>query len=439
MEKRIGSVRWGIAALLGVGIIINYFDRVNLSVATTPLIKEFHFSNTEIGLLLSSYLWSYTLLQIPVGALLDRIGIKWIMRVGTILWSIASFMTAIVSGLGLILLSRILLGIGESPAFPGAAKATGYWFPIRERGRATTAFDAAAKLSSALGLPVVALAVASWGWRAGFWMTGILSLLYAVAFWLLYRNPGESRRLSETERKYIVEGGAQQEGAIPINTAASLGFLLSQRKIWGLTLGFTAYNYAFNLFLVWLPGYLQTQLHASVLKSGLYLIVPWLVAAVTDVLIGGVLVDRLISSGSDPTKVRRVLFTIGMLLGITAIGATFTTNVNIAVTWLTISLAGLAFAAPIAWSIPSLIAPKGTVGTVGGIMNFLGNSSGIVAPIVAGIVADRVGFGVNFLITGAILLVGIFCFLFLLGRIEQIEAPSTDVSGIRETKDTTVA
>ena len=439
MEKRFGHVRWGIAALLGIGIVINYFDRVNLSVATTPLIKEFHFSNTEIGLLLSSYLWSYTLLQIPVGALLDRVGIKWIMRIGTILWSIASFMTAIVSGLGLILLSRILLGIGEAPAFPGSSKATGYWFPLRERGRATTAFDAAAKLSSALGLPIVALAVASWGWRAGFWMTGILSLVYALAFWLLYRNPGESKRLSETERAYIVEGGSQPEGAVPTNTITNLGFLLRQKKVWGLTLGFTCYNYAFNLFLVWLPGYLQTQLHASVLKSGLYLIVPWLVAAVTDVLIGGFLVDRLISQGADPTKVRRTLFTIGMLLGVTAIGASFTTNVNIAITFLTISLAGLAFAAPIAWSIPSLIAPKGTVGTVGGIMNFLGNLAGIVAPIIAGIVADSIGFGVNFLITGAILIAGIFCFLFLLGRIEQIEAPPSEISGIREIKDTTAA
>ena len=128
-----------------------------------------------------------------------------------------------------------------------------------------------------------------------------------------------------------------------------------------------------------------------------------------------------------------------MLLGITASGAAFTTNVNIAVTWLTISLAGLAFAAPIAWSIPSLIAPKGTVGTVGGIMNFLGNLAGIIAPIVAGVVADRTGFGVNFLITGAILLVGIFCFLFILGRIEQIEDPSTEISGVTETKDTTAA
>ncbi|MFL5627047.1 MAG: MFS transporter, partial [Ktedonobacteraceae bacterium] len=113
------------------------FDRVNLSVATSGLIQEFHFTNAEIGLILSSYLWSYTLLQIPVGTLLDRIGIKWMMRIGTILWTIASFMTAIVSGLGLILLSRIILGIGEAPAFPGSAKATGYWFPVKERGRAT--------------------------------------------------------------------------------------------------------------------------------------------------------------------------------------------------------------------------------------------------------------------------------------------------------------
>ena len=439
MEKRVGNARWGIAALLGVGIIINYFDRVNLSVATTPLIKEFHFTNTEIGLLLSSYLWSYTLLQIPVGALLDRIGIKWMMRVGTILWSIASFMTAIVSGLGLILLSRILLGIGESPAFPGSSKATGYWFPVRERGRATTAFDAAAKLSSALGLPVVALAVSEWGWRAGFWMTGILSLLYAVVFWALYRDPSESKRLSQAEQEYIVAGGAQQEHAAPTNTATNLGFLLRQRKVWGLTLAFTAYNYAFNLFLVWLPGYLQTQLHASVLKSGLYLVIPWLVAAIVDVLIGGVLVDRLISRGLDPTKTRKIVFTIGMVLGITAVGAAFTTNVNVAVTWFTISLAGLAFAAPIAWSVPSLIAPKGSVGTVGGIMNFLGNLAGIVAPIVAGIVADRVGFGTNFLITGVILLAGIACFLFLLGRIEQIEVPSTGQSGITETGKKTAA
>ena len=196
MKARVGNVRWGIAILLGIGIVINYFDRVNLSVGSEGLIKEFHFTQTQFGFVLSSYLWSYTLLQIPVGAMLDRIGIKWMVRVGTIIWAIASFMTALVSGLGLIILSRVLLGIGESPAFPGSSKATGYWFPVKERGLATSSFDAAAKFSSALGLPIVALAVSAGGWRAGFWMTGALSVLYAVLFWLLYRDPRESRRLS---------------------------------------------------------------------------------------------------------------------------------------------------------------------------------------------------------------------------------------------------
>ncbi len=435
MRRSIGRARWGIALLLGFGIIINYFDRVNLSVASSDLMKEFHLSSSEYGVILSSYLWSYCLLQIPVGAWLDRIGVKWLMRVGTIIWSLACFMTALVSGFGLIIVSRILLGVGESPTFPGASKATGYWFPVKERGVATSAFDSAAKLASAIGLPVVALIVSAYGWRAGFWTTGILSLLYAGAYWLFYRDPSESRVISDAEREYIREGGAQQEGATPTNTGAGIGFLLRQKKVWALILGFTAYNYAFNLFLVWLPPYLQNQLHASVLKSGTYLIIPWLVAAITDFFIGGFLVDALIRRGNNPTRVRKVLFTIGMLLGVAAIGAAFTTDVNVAVTWLTISLGGLAFAAPIAWSIPSLIAPKGTVGTVGGLMNFLGNLAGIIGPIAAGIIADRIGFATNFLITGVILIIGLICFLTMLGEIEQIQTPLDTPEPIRETSE----
>lgn len=424
MQGRIGKLRWAIAMLLGVGIVINYLDRVNISVATKPLEAEFHLSGTEMGLILSSFLWSYAILQIPVGALLDKVGVKWLVRVGTFVWSLATLMTAIVSGLGLIILSRILLGVAEAPAFPGASKATGYWFPTRERGLATSAFDAAAKFSNVIGVPLVAVFVSIWGWRAGFFLTAILSFLYFILFWFTYHDPRESKRLSKEEHTYIVEGGAQQEGAVAGNPLANLGYLLRQRKVWGLTLGFMAYGYSFYLFLTWLPGYLQTALHMSVLKSGIYTIVPWIVATITDIFIGGWLVDFLIKRGNDPTRVRKTLITIGMLLGLAVIGAAFTTNANIAIVWISIALGGLAFAAPIGWSIPALIAPKGTVGTVGSIMNFFNNVAGIAAPIVAGFVFDRTGsFAANFLIAGAILVVGILCYVFMLGRIEQIEAP----------------
>lgn len=429
-HTRVGHLRWGIAILLGVGVLINYFDRVNLTVATKPIENDFHLNATEMGVLLSAYLWTYVLLQIPVGALLDKIGVKWLMRVGTLLWSVASFMTAIVSGLGLVFVARLILGIGEAPAFPGSSKATGYWFPTRERGLATSSFDAAAKFSNVIGLPLVALVVTLYGWQAGFVLTGVLSLLYFIVFWIWYRDPKEDKHLSQVEYAYIKEGGAQQEETATESSSWSdvgrnLLFLLRQKKVWALTLGFTAYGYSFYLFLSWLPGYLETQLHLSILKSGLYSIIPWAVATLTDIFIGGWLVDALIKRGYDPTKVRKTLVAIGLLLGIAVIGAAFTKDANVATIWISIALGGLAFAAPIGWSLPGLIAPKGTVGTVGSIMNFFNNGAGIVAPIVAGFVIDRTGsFALNFIIAAIILVLGILCYLLLLGKIEQIQWPA---------------
>jgi ACS family D-galactonate transporter-like MFS transporter len=419
-----GNVRWGIAVVLFIGILINYFDRINMSVATKPIMAEYHLTKGQWGIIMSSFAWSYALVQIPIGALLDKIGVKWLMRIGTIIWSVATFLTAIVSGLGLIMLSRILLGIGEGPAFPGASKATGYWFPIRERGVATSAFDAAAKFSNVIGTPIVAWAVTQWGWRGGFWLTGILSLVYAVIFWIWYRDPKDHPRLSDEERLYIEEGGAQNEGEASAGVLRSLAFLLQQRKVWGLTLGFAAYGYSFYLFLTWLPGYLQSQMHMTVFKSSWYTAIPWLFATITDFWIGGWLVDKLIQKGYSSTKVRKTLFVIGMVMGLAVGGAAFTNNPNIAILYISIALAGLAFAAPIGWSIPSLIAPKGTVGMVGSIMNFVNNMMAIAAPIVTGFLAGGTGsFASGFLIAAAVLVIGILSFLFLLGPIEQIQTP----------------
>jgi MFS transporter, ACS family, D-galactonate transporter len=424
MQRRIGHVRWGIAGLLGTGILINYFDRINISVATKPFEHEFHISSGTMGIILSAYLWSYVLLQVPVGVLLDRFGVTWPVRIGTFFWGLASYMTAIVSGLGLVILSRLILGAAEAPIFPGAAKATGYWFPTKERGLATSAFDAAAKFSNVIGVPLVAVAVTLWGWRAGFYMTGTLSLLYCALFWIGYHDPTKSKQLAPEERAYIVEGGSQQEGQEAGNPLANLGFLLRQPKVWGLTLGFMAYGYSFYLFLSWIPGYLQTALHMTVLASGFYTIIPWVVATITDIVIGGWLVDALIKRGKNPTRVRKTLFTIGLLLGIAVVGAAFTTNANVAIIWISIALGGLAFAAPIGWSIPGLIAPKGTVGAVGSIMNFFNNLAGIAAPIAAGFIFQSTGsFAANFLVAGAILVLGIICFLLFLGKIEQIKEP----------------
>ncbi|WP_440027373.1 MFS transporter [Chromobacterium amazonense] len=423
-QRPIPARRWRIGWLLGIGILVNYFDRISLSVAAPQLQQEFGLSNGELGLLFSAFFWSYALLQIPTGVILDRFGTTRIGRLGALLWGVAATLTACAGGFAGIFAARVLLGIAEAPGFPVSSKATGYWFPRRERAMATAIFDAAAKFSNVIGVPLVALAVVHLGWRWGFGVSAILSVLYFVAFYLIYRDPSADTKLSEAERQYIVQGGGAEEGVSQQGSMAMLGYLLRQRKVWGLSIGFAAYGYVFYLFLTWLPGYLVQAMHMDILKSAWFSAIPWMFATLSDLFVGGWLIDKLIERGYDETKVRKAVLLCGMTMGMAVFGATTTTDPYIAIVWITIALSGLAAAAPVGWSLPSLIAPRGGTGTVGGIMNVANNMMGAVAPIVTGfIVGATHSFTNAFLVAGCMLVIGILAFVFLLGPIEQLPEP----------------
>lgn len=424
MSTQIPRRRWVIGGLLGVGVLINYIDRINLSVAAPQLKAEFHLTSGEIGLLFSAFFWTYALLQIPVGMILDRFGVTRVGRWGAFLWAIASGAVALTSGFGGIFVARMLLGVAEAPGFPASAKATGYWFPRKERSVATALFDAAAKFSNVIGVPLVAFVVVGFGWRWGFGVTALLSFLYFIAFYFIYRDPSADKNLTPEEHAYILEGGATPEGESSAGAGTMLAYLLRQPKVWGLSLGFAAYGYTFYLFLTWLPGYLVQAMHMSIIKSAGYAAIPWACATVSDIVFGGLLVDRLVSAGHDETKVRKGVLIVGMLFGLAVFGATQTTSPGWAIMWISIALSGLAASAPIGWSIPSLIAPKGGTGTIGGIMNFLNNMMGVIAPIVTGfLVGATNNFETAFLVAGVVLLVGIFFYVVVLGRIEPIPSP----------------
>ncbi|WP_085317248.1 MFS transporter [Derxia lacustris] len=419
-----GGRRWRIGGLLGIGVLVNYFDRINLSVAAPQIQQEFGLDASDLGLLFSGFFWTYALLQIPTGVVLDRFGVTRIGRIGAFLWGVASTLTALAGGLGGILAARAILGVAEAPGFPVSSKATGYWFPRRERAMATALFDAAAKFSNVIGVPLIALAVVHLGWRWGFGITAVLSFAYFVAFYLIYRDPSADPKLTREERDYIVNGGATPEGVSAESAVGMLGYLLRQKKVWGLTIGFAAYGYTFYLFLTWLPGYLVQTMHMSILKSAGYAAIPWMCATVADLIVGGWLIDHLIARGHDETRVRKGVLLGGMACGLAVFGATTTTDPTIAIVWISIALSGLAAAAPVGWSLPSLIAPKGGTGTVGGIMNFANNLMGGVAPIVTGyIVGSTNSFANAFLVAGIVLLIGMAAFTFLLGRIEAVPEP----------------
>ena len=215
IEENVPRRRWRIAWLLGIGVLVNYFDRVNLSVSHDALIATFGISNIAFGYLSSSYSWTYAACQLPIGVLLDKFGVKRVGRVGIFLWSVASFAAAATPNLGGLFGARLLLGVGEAPT--------------------------------------IGIALLFAGWRWSFALTGVISAAYFVYFWRVYKDPEEDPELSGVERNFIEEtaGGADTHRALG-DGQTSLGRLLIERKVLGLAIGFGSYNYVFYLLLTWL-------------------------------------------------------------------------------------------------------------------------------------------------------------------------------------------
>jgi MFS transporter, ACS family, D-galactonate transporter len=415
--------RWRIAWLLGIGVLVNYFDRVNLSVSHDALIGTFGISTIAFGYLSSAYNWTYAAFQLPIGVLLDKFGVKRVGRIGIFLWGIASFCAAVTPNLGGLFGARLLLGVGEAPTFPSNAKAVGLWFPQQERSLATAMFDAAAKFSSAIGVPVIGFALLYAGWRWSFALTGVISLAYLLYFWKVYRDPDDDPELSEIERRHIEQALEGSSLAKPREAgASSLARLLAEPKVLGLAIGMGSYNYVFYLLLTWLPSYLSFALHIDLMHSFLYTSVPWLFAAVTDLVAGGWMVDYLIKRGWNSSTVRRVILIGGTAFGLGLLGAAHAHTPMRALIWISVSIGGLSAASPVGWSLPSLIARRNDVGKVGGIINFSNQISGICAPIITGYLVAAFGsYAWAFGVAAVYLGIGIAAYIFLLGKIEPMK------------------
>jgi MFS family permease len=413
--------RWRIALLLGIGVVVNYFDRVNLTVSSAAFARDFGMSAATFGVLAGAYNWTYAACQLPIGVILDRFGVKLVGRISILVWSAASFLASIAPNVTSLFGARFLLGVGEAPTFPANAKAVGAWFPSHERSFATSLFDSAAKFSPALGVPVLGAVLLHIGWRWTFALTGIVSLLFAAVFFLVYCEPEEDPGLSADELAYI-HAGHSSTPSITSRQIDSLGDLLREPKIIGFSLGFGSYNYVFYLLLSWLPSYLSRAMHVDLLHSFLYTGVPWLAAAFTDLLVGGILVDKLIQNGYDQSRVRMTVLVLGTACGLGIVGAAWSHTPLQALAWITLSISGLSAAAPVGWSIPSLIAPRPAVGKVGGIVNFSNQVSGILAPAITGFMLSYLhSFTGAFMVAGAYLLIGICAYLFLLRDLHPVQ------------------
>ena len=423
LEKRPGHTRWYISSLLSSMIILNYFDRVAISVAAPAIQDSFQLTATQLGIVFSIYTYSYTLMQIPVGSLLDKYGVAWVTRVGMTVWSFLTIILAFLQGKLLLYIVRFLIGLTSASAFPAASKATALWFPQNERGLANSLFDSAAKFANVIGAPLVAFLVTTFDWRAAFLTIGIINVLFTVFFWMYYEQPDRHKRISKEELHYIQKHNAVSEEDISERTLIALKAMLANRKAWGLMIGFTGYGYTFNLLLTWLPTFFKETYGMDIMSSGLFTAVPWLISTISGIVVGGWLVDFLIQKGHSNTKVYQTIIAIGMSLGFAFLGAVFTHNITIAIICISVGLAGISATAPVGWSISADIAPAGSISLLSSMVNLANNLfGGIIAVSLTGYLVDVTGsFTLSFLVAGFVLLLGLVFYLAVPGDIKPIQ------------------
>jgi sugar phosphate permease len=387
--------------------------------------KEFGLNNTELGLILSGFFWTYAICQLLAGWFVDRLGARVGYTLGAVLWSIFTAATALGRGFGSLLGLRLLLGIGESPAYPSNVKAIREWMPKKERGLATAIFDSGSRVGTALALPIVISIMSVITWHGSFVITGILGILWAIAWYAFYRSPRQSKLVSSEELAYIEAGQEEaEEPAAQLQNAAKIRWidLLRFRAVWGMVLGNFCVAFVIYWFVTWFPTYLVDSRGFSLPSLGLFGSIPaWV--AVPAGWVGGIVADALIRRGWSPTRARKTLIIGGLIVSTVIIFSIFTDSPAVAIILLSVSYGALTFANASVWLLPAELAPTvGHVGSLAGLMNFAGSAAGILVSIAVGALLDATGgsFLAPMFMTLGFLILGIISYAFVIKKVEPL-------------------
>jgi len=416
--------RGWISVFLFTLAMINYVDRVALSVAAKSIADEFGLSPVAMGYLFSSFLWTYLLFLIPMGILVDRFGSKTINAAGIALWSAATMMTGAAWSYASLVATRLAMGIGEASTFPAGGRVVREWIPAGERGLTNAIFMAGTQAGPAVGALLVAWILSHLGWRLSFVAVGAIGFVWLVAWLVWFDKPERARWLDEAERRKILAERAADTQALGRHTGSGrILQLLRTRTMWGLALSEGCAVYTQYLFLTWLPSYLQTTRQLTVLKTGMFTALPYAGAALLGILLGR-LSDRMLSSTGVSEGRRRNMGVVMMLSSAVILFAPFVENVWVLLALFTLSLTGMATAISLNFSLVNdLLRNPEDSGKAMSILIVGGNAFGIAAPIVTGYVIERTGnYNWAFGIAGLLLVSGALILLTMTRR--PIELPA---------------
>lgn len=419
------KVRYQVLLLIFVNVVINYMDRSNLAVAASAIGKEYEFSSVQMGLIFSAFSWTYLLFQIPGGILVKQVTPRILYTVSLISWSLATVFQGFAKGFASLFGLRMLTGVFEAPAFPINNRVVSNWFPDQERASAIAVYTSGQFLGLAFLMPVLSWIQLHTGWRGLFVVTGLIGVLWGLVWYIFYRDPLQHKKVNRAELDHIEKGGgmlheqsAVVEGRSGKFTWADLREVVSHRKLWGIYLGQFAVNGALWFFLTWFPKYLVDYRGLDFIKSGYWASVPYL-AAFLGVLSSGFLSDYLIRKGVSPAKARKRPIILGLLLSVFIIGANYVASPGWIIFFMSLSFFGVGFAS-ITWVFVSTLAPKHLIDVTGGVFNFIGQLSGIIVPVVIGLLASGGNFAPALVFVGVLGLLGACSYLFLVGKVERV-------------------
>ena len=405
--------RWWLLVLLFTAMLISYVHRSALSVAAPFISADLNLSKTEMGILLSSFFWVYAFMQMPAGWIVDRFGVRRAYSLGFIFWSLASAFTGFGVGMASLLGLRIATGAGQAITFPASSRACASWFAQRERGTVTGVYLTGVRVGAALISWLGAYFLARYSWKLFFLIIGLAPLI-----WLWPWN----RFLGKWETRANGSPGTQANSTSFLQSL----LLLRYRSVFGIFLGFFAYDYAWYVFLTWLPSYLKDERKFTTSEMGIYSATP-LVAMSIIIVLAGFLSDWLVRRGRDERLVRKSFIIAGLAIGCLIVPAGMVENKMTAVWLLTISLCGLGLASPNTWTLTAAVCEKKIVGTVAGIQNFGGNLGGIIAPALTGFIAHKTNsFAIALSVTGGVLVVGMVAYRFLIDEDVKTGEPAAE-------------
>jgi len=391
-------------ALLAVSVLINYIDRGNLGVAAPLLKAELQISGSQLGVLLAAFFWTYTGLLFVVGWAVDRYEVNRVLATGFLLWSLATIATGFVAGFASLLMVRLVLGVGESVAFPSYSKILARHLPEYYRGIGNAVIGAGQYCGPAFGTFGAGLLMTRYGWRAVFIGIGLVSLLWLPAW-----------------KKWMPRGqgvcGPLRSKSIPVRQ------ILRNPSFWGASAGHFCSNYFLYFLVMWLPFYLTTERHLTMtamskVAGGFYALVA------TAALLAGWTSDALIRRGASPTLVRKSAMLIGHTTAAIGLAGFCFASLDHYLAHLALAGVGVGIAYPGICAIAQTLAGPESAGRWMGLQNGFANFAGIMSPALAGLLLDRTGdFTAAFMITATMMLGGGFAWVFAVGHLEPVVPP----------------